>query len=330
MGKKIIFAPIYFSLAVVVLGLSFSHPALATGAIIYLSPSSGSYNVNSTFSVTVFVDTDGAQINAVEGFLKFSQNKLQVVNISKDGSIFTLWAVEPSFSNSAGTIKFGGGIPAGHYSGSAGKVLTITFKALAQGQADINSTGTKILAADGLGTDIFSGSRGASYAIVAPPPPPPPTEEIPPEPIVPEEVEKPEIEKPEIEKPEIEKPLPPPVLPAPFFSIGPLQVSYPAAFAALIALIVILFILLGCLRYRQRQKYKHIKKEVGEAKNALHKAVDLFKDDIREQIEMLEKTRTKRQLTEEEDKIIKQLKRDLEDVEKFVRKEIEDIEKEGN
>ena len=73
-----------------------------------------------------------------------------------------------------------------------------------------------------------------------------------------------------------------------------------------------------------------VKKEVGEAKNALHKAVDLFKDDIREQIEMLEKTRTKRQLTEEEDKIIKQLKRDLEDVEKFVRKEIEDIEKEVN
>jgi len=323
MGKKIIFAPIYFSLAVVVLGLSFSHPALATGAIIYLSPSSGSYNVNSTFSVTVFVDTDGAQINAVEGFLKFSQNKLQVVNISKDGSIFTLWAVEPSFSNSAGTIKFGGGIPAGHYSGSAGKVLTITFKARSQGQADISLTETKILAADGLGTDIFSGSRGASYAIVAPPPPPPPTEEIPPEPIVPEEVEKPEIEK-----PEIEEPLPPPALSAPFFNIGPLQVSYPAAFAALMALSVILFILLWYLHYRQRQKYKHIKKEVGEAESALHKAVDSFKDDIREQIKILKKTRTKRQLTEEEEKIIKQLKKDLDDAEKFVRKEIEDIEKE--
>jgi len=315
MGKKTIFASICFSLAIVVLGLSFSSPALAAGAIMYLSPSSGSYNVDSTFSVTVLVDTGGAQINVVEDLLKFSQNELQVVNISKNGSIFTLWAIEPSFSNSAGTVKFGGGIPAGHYSGSAGKVLTITFKARSQGQADISLTETKILAADGLGTDIFSGSRGASYAIVAPPPPPPL--------IVPEEVEKPEIEK-----PEIEEPLPPPALSAPFFNIGPLQVSYPAAFAALMALSVILFILLWYLHYRQRQKYKHIKKEVGEAESALHKAFDLLKEAIREQIKMLEKAKTKRQLTEEEEKIIKQLKKDLDDAEKFVRKEIEDIEKE--
>ena len=43
---------------------------------------------------------------------------------------------------------------------------------------------------------------------------------------------------------------------------------------------------------------------------------------------MLEKTKTKRQLTEEEEKIINRLKKDLDDTEKFVRKEIEDIEKE--
>ncbi len=42
----------------------------------------------------------------------------------------------------------------------------------------------------------------------------------------------------------------------------------------------------------------------------------------------IEKTRTKRQLTEEEEKIVKQLRKDLDDAEKFVRKEIEDIEKE--
>ena len=73
---------------------------------------------------------------------------------------------------------------------------------------------------------------------------------------------------------------------------------------------------------------KKLKKEVREAESALHKAFGLLKDNIREQVKMLEKTRAKRQLTEEEDKVVKQLKKDLDDAEKFVRKEIEDIERE--
>lgn len=64
-----------------------------------------------------------------------------------------------------------------------------------------------------------------------------------------------------------------------------------------------------------------------EAESALHKAFNLLKDDIRKQIKMLEKISAKRQLTEEEGKVIKQLKKGLDNAEKFVRKEIKDIEK---
>ena len=73
---------------------------------------------------------------------------------------------------------------------------------------------------------------------------------------------------------------------------------------------------------------KKLKKEVREAGSALHQAFGLLKEDIREQVKMLEKTRTKRELTDEEEEVIKRLKKDLDDAEKFVRKEIEDIEKE--
>ena len=71
-----------------------------------------------------------------------------------------------------------------------------------------------------------------------------------------------------------------------------------------------------------------IKKEVREAETVLHKAFDSLKEDVREHIKLLEKTKTKRQLTEEEEKIIKQLRKDLDNAEKFVSKEIKDIEKE--
>ena len=73
---------------------------------------------------------------------------------------------------------------------------------------------------------------------------------------------------------------------------------------------------------------KRLRKEVGEAESALHKAFDLLKEDIREQVKMFEKTKTKRELTEEEEKVIKQFKKHLDIAEKFVKKEIEDIEKE--
>ncbi|GAI35186.1 unnamed protein product, partial [marine sediment metagenome] len=38
-------------------------------------------------------------------------DKLEVLNISKENSIFTLWPEEPIFSNSAGEISFSGGTP---------------------------------------------------------------------------------------------------------------------------------------------------------------------------------------------------------------------------
>lgn len=60
---------------------------------------------------------------------------------------------------------------------------------------------------------------------------------------------------------------------------------------------------------------------------AIHKAFELLKDNVREQIKMLERARTKRELTDEEEKIIRHLRKDLDDAEKFIRKEVEGVEK---
>jgi hypothetical protein len=117
-----------------------------------------------------------------------------------------------------------------------------------------------------------------------------------------------------------------------FLRIGFWAVSF---LAVVIPLVVLVFALLFIIWYGWykfgafRKKLGKIKKEVREAESALHKAFESLKDDIREQVRILEKTRTKRQLTEEEERVVKQLKKDLDDAEKFVRKEIEDIKKEA-
>ena len=110
--------------------------------------------------------------------------------------------------------------------------------------------------------------------------------------------------------------------------IGSWAINFLAVAIPLIALIIIFFFMLWYSWRRYSLLRKRLRKEVGEAESALHKAFDLLKEDIREQVKMFEKTKTKRELTEEEEKVIKQFKKHLDIAEKFVKKEIEDIEKE--
>jgi hypothetical protein len=81
---------------------------------------------------------------------------LEVVSISKTESIFTLWAEEPSFSNKAGTVNFEGIILNPGFKGSNGKLLTITFRAKTEGQANLSFSSGSVFANDGTGANILS------------------------------------------------------------------------------------------------------------------------------------------------------------------------------
>jgi hypothetical protein len=113
-----------------------------------------------------------------------------------------------------------------------------------------------------------------------------------------------------------------------FLRIGSWAVSFLAVVIPLIALVLLLIYFAYHWWHKFATLRKRVKKEIREAEHALHKAFDLLKEAIREQIKILEKTKTKRELTEEEEKIIKQLKQDLDDAERYVKKEIEDVERE--
>jgi copper homeostasis protein CutC len=96
-----------------------------------------------------------------------------------------------------------------------------------------------------------------------------------------------------------------------------------------LAVIILAILFLGWyLWFRFKLFREKMKKEVGEIESTLHKAFNLLKNDINDQVKLLEKTRTRRQLTEEEERIIKQLKKDLDSIERLVKKEIEDVEEE--
>ena len=104
-------------------------------------------------------------MNAVSGVVSFPWDKLEVVSLSKQGSILSLWPAEPSFSNSAGTVNFEGIALNPGYMGASGKILTITFRARSSGMANLSFSSGSVLANDGTGTNILNGMRVAVFAL---------------------------------------------------------------------------------------------------------------------------------------------------------------------
>lgn len=136
----------------------------AHAATLSLTPNTGVYTAGQTFTARVVINTQGASINAADAVLTYNPSELTVVSVSQAGSIFNLWAEEPSFT--PGRIVFGGGAPRG-YTGAAGTVMTITFRATSAGTKRVNFQSGSVLAADGQGTNVLTNMNGATYTISA-------------------------------------------------------------------------------------------------------------------------------------------------------------------
>lgn len=167
MRRKIFFSLLIFLLAGFLYSPAFFvDQAQAASASLLISPSTGNFSVGNKFTAKILVNSGGGNgINAAEGALKYNPAYLKVDSVSK-GSIFSLWTQDPVFSNSAGTISFGGGSPSA-YKGSTGVIVTVVFTVLKAGDTDVSFTSGLVLANDGMGTNILSGMSSAKYSVAA-------------------------------------------------------------------------------------------------------------------------------------------------------------------
>ncbi len=147
----------------IIFGLSTSTQAQAASASLYLTPSSGTHVIGSTFTVTIKVNSDGESINAAEGTVVYDAERLDVISISKAGSIFNLWTADPTDTGSS--ISFGGGIPRPGYTGSGGTLFSVTFKGIKSDGAQIRFSSGAVLANDGRGTNILASMGSGRYTI---------------------------------------------------------------------------------------------------------------------------------------------------------------------
>ncbi len=143
---------------------------VAEAATLSFAPASGSYTVGNTFAVAVRVSSTDQAMNAASGAIAFSNNKLEVVSLSKSGSIFNLWVQEPSFSNSTGMVSFEGIVLDPGFTGANGKIITVNFRVKSAGTAPISFSSGSVLANDGAGTSILKSLGGASFNLGTAPP----------------------------------------------------------------------------------------------------------------------------------------------------------------
>lgn len=145
-------------------------PTLTLAADLKISVSKSDVVVGELISVRVIVSTADQSANALSGVLSFNPSKLQVTSLSKSGSVVNLWVTEPDFSNAKGQVSFEGAILNPGFTGGAGTVLTVNFKAKETGVATLSFANGSVLANDGAGTSILKKLGQAIVSIKAPTP----------------------------------------------------------------------------------------------------------------------------------------------------------------
>ena len=158
MAKKI--PLVLFSIAALFFSVNY-----AEAATFELNPENGSFDSGGRFTVDVLINSKGVAVNSAEGVISFNTRYLTIEKISTEVSILKFWVQEPTFSNAAGTISFGGGLPTPGFNGPNGKIFRITFLTAGVGESSLKFLSGAILANDGVGTNILTSSDEGRYTI---------------------------------------------------------------------------------------------------------------------------------------------------------------------
>lgn len=145
-------------------------PSKARAATFLLRPGSGNFLVGSTFDLSIILDTKNVPVNTIEAELFFPHDKLQLANNSIGKSIIQFWPAVPEFSNESGRVYFAGAVPSPGINVSEGVVLTLTFRVVSLGEAEVRfGSKTSVLANDGKGTNVLNQKSSAFFKFSLPP-----------------------------------------------------------------------------------------------------------------------------------------------------------------
>jgi len=120
-------------------------------AELFFEPQTQELGVGQEFQVGIVLNTEGEEINAIEGQIFFSSEFLELKQIRDGNSVVIFWIERPRVE-SGGAIAFSGIAPGG-YKGDKGLLLSLVFRAKQEGQEVIEFQNAKTLLNDGEGSE---------------------------------------------------------------------------------------------------------------------------------------------------------------------------------
>jgi hypothetical protein len=111
-------------------------------------------------------------------------------------------------------------------------------------------------------------------------------------------------------------------------SLGSSLISTLALIVPILALVFVVVFIFVYGFHKIRVMRKKLRRELRGVETMVNKAFALLKEEVEDSIHLLEHTKSKRRLTEEEDAIILRLRKNLNDAEKVIHKQVEDMERE--
>lgn len=148
-----------FKIIILLLIFCFLFSLQASAASLNLASPVSEIGVGQKFYIDLMLDTEGSDINAVQGTVNFPGDILKFDSLNDGGSVVDFWVEKPAYKD--GAVIFSGIIPGGfngvlspYYQGAKpGKILRLYLIAKAEGSALIKLTDAKVLLNDGKGTE---------------------------------------------------------------------------------------------------------------------------------------------------------------------------------
>lgn len=153
-------------------------PVTASAASLSIDTSSSTYGVGDTFVATLRIDNQDECINAAQVQLFYPADVLRAVDVSRGGSILSLWIGEPIIDTEKGTVNFSGGIPGGYCGRTQGdpspsntlaKIVFSVVGSLPDVATLSYGSSTRVYKHDGQGTEAIIEAKTTSVRILSSP-----------------------------------------------------------------------------------------------------------------------------------------------------------------
>lgn len=133
----------------------------------FMIPTQGQHFLGEVFPMKIEIAGIATPINAVQADISFEPSKLQVVNVSTEGSFASIF-VQKLIDNSSGYVRLTGGLPNPGFFSPQGVFGTVYFRSMSPGAVEVKYLpSSMVLANDGRGTNVLKDLASVSYLILA-------------------------------------------------------------------------------------------------------------------------------------------------------------------